>query len=220
VINSDQFQAQYPGYTLAGNTPATEILIKQKWVGEIRYKNLDDDPNITESDQTFLGTTNPDFIYGITSTLNFKGFDLYVLFQGVYGNMIYNQPAIRFYDIGGSRNLPVDALNRAWSLEHPDGDLPKLYEDYGREFKMSSLYYEDGSYLKLRTVTLGYTFRNIKGINNLRVYVSGNNLLTFTKYSGFDPEVNSFSSSPSIRGIDGGGYPQAKSVIFGVNFNL
>jgi TonB-linked SusC/RagA family outer membrane protein len=220
VIGSDQFQAAYPGYTLADNTPATELLIKQKWVGEIKYKNLDDDPNITENDQTFLGTTNPKFIYGITSTVNFKGFDLYVLVQGVQGNKIFNQPAFRFYDIGGSRNLPVDALNRAWSPENPDGDLPKLYEDYGREFKMSSIYYEDGSYLKLRTVTLGYTFRNIKGLNNLRVYVSGNNLLTFTKYKGFDPEVNSFNSTPSIRGIDGGGYPQARSFIFGVNFNF
>jgi TonB-linked SusC/RagA family outer membrane protein len=220
VIASEQFQAAYPGYSASDNTAATETVIKQKWVGEIRYKNLDDDPNITDKDQTYLGTTNPDFVYGITTTLSYKGFDLYVLLQGVYGNMIFNQPTLRFYDIGGSRNLPVDALNRAWSPENPNGDLPKLYEDYGRDFKMSSIYYEDGSYLKLRTVTLGYTFRNIKWINNLRLYVSGNNLLTFTKYSGFDPEVNSFNSSPSIRGIDGGGYPHARSVIFGANLNF
>ncbi|MDR1743398.1 MAG: TonB-dependent receptor [Dysgonamonadaceae bacterium] len=220
VINSEQFQAKYPGYSVSDNTAATEILIKQKWVGEIRYKNLDDDPNITEKDQTFLGTTNPDFIYGFTSSVNFKNFDLYVLLQGVYGNKIFNQPALRFYDIGGSRNLPVDALKRAWSPENPDGTLPKLYEDYGREFKMSSLYYENGSYCKIRSISLGYTFRNIKGLNNMRLYASGNNLFTFTKYSGFDPEVNSFNSSPSIRGIDGGGYPQARSFIFGLNFNF
>jgi TonB-linked SusC/RagA family outer membrane protein len=220
VINSAQFQKLYPGYSVNDSNSSVEAVIKQDWVGEIRYADCNDDDSITEADQTYLGTTNPKFVYGFATNMSFKGFDLYVQFQGVYGNMIFNQPAIRFMDIGGSRNLPVNILKRAWSPENPNGTLPKLYEDYGRTFRMNSLYYEDGSYLKLRTVTLGYTFRDIKYIGNLRLYVSGNNLLTFTKYSGFDPEVNSFSSSPSIRGIDGGGYPQARSVIFGVNLNF
>ncbi|GHV00350.1 SusC/RagA family TonB-linked outer membrane protein [Bacteroidia bacterium] len=220
VINSAQFQNLYPGYSLTDNTQATEMLIKQKWIGEIRYKDLDEDDSITEKDKTWLGNTNPKFIYGITTTLNYKGFDLYILMQGVYGNMILNQPAQRFYDSGSSRNTTVAALNRAWSPQNPSGDLPKLYEDYARTFRTSALYIEDGSYFKLRTVSLGYTFRNIKWVNLLRLYVSGNNLLTATKYSGFDPEVNSFDSSPSIRGIDAGGYPHARSFIFGVNVNF
>ena len=221
VINSAQFQDSYPNYSVTDNNAATERIIAQKWVGEIRYKDIaGDDNKITGDDQTYLGNTNPKFIYAFSTTVKYKDFDLYVLTQGVYGNKIFNLPAQRYYDIGNSRNLPVDVLNKAWSPENPNGTAPKLYEDYAREFKMNSLYVEDGSYFKVRTVTLGYTFKHLATGLNMRVYVSGNNLLTFTKYTGYDPEVNSFNSSPQIRGIDAGGYPQARSFIGGVNINF
>lgn len=221
VINSKQFQSQYAGYTVNDNVDATETVIKQKWIGEIRYKSLSDSGEITEADQVYLGTTNPKYTFGLTSTVTYRGFDLYLQLQGSYGNKILNQPSMRFYDLNGTRNVPVRILNKAWSPENPGGTAPKIWETYERDLKMSALFIEDGSYLKLRNVTLGYTFRSPwSGISNLRAYVTGTNLLTFTSYKGYDPEVNSFTSSPSIRGIDGGGYPHSRSIIFGVNITF
>lgn len=219
IIQSDQFQAQYPGYTVDSNETATEIIIKKKWLGEIRYKNLDDDPNITDKDQTFIGNTNPDFFYGIHTDLRISNFDISILLQGVYGNDIFNMNLLRFYDIGNSKNIPQDIYNRAWTPVS-GGTAPKNFYDAGRTIRFSRRYVEDGSYLKLRNVSLGYTCDKIKGINSVRFFVSGNNLLTFTKYSGYDPEVNSFGSDPSLRGIDSGGYPQAKTVMMGVNLTF
>ncbi|MDR0510066.1 MAG: TonB-dependent receptor [Rikenellaceae bacterium] len=222
VVNSAQFQKQYPGY-VAGSDPATELLIKQKWIGEFRYVDHDGDGEISAKDQVYLGTSNPKFTYGFNTSLSYKGFDLQILFQGVFGNKLYNQPSMSFYNFDGNRNMPVEYIKRSWSPENPDGYAPKFYQDFARTLRVNQLYIEDGSYLKLRSVTLGYTLPKFYGVNNLRVYVSGNNLLTFTKYSGFDPEVNSFDSygsSSAFRGIDGGGYPQARSFIFGVNLNF
>lgn len=126
---------------------------------------------------------------------------------------------LRFYDIGNSKNIPQDIYNRAWTPVS-GGTAPKNFYDAGRTIRFSRRYVEDGSYLKLRNVSLGYTCDKIKGINSVRFFVSGNNLLTFTKYSGYDPEVNSFGSDPSLRGIDSGGYPQAKTVMMGVNLTF
>lgn len=222
VINSAQFQKQYPGYTVDSNDSATETLINKKWLGEARYKDLDGDDEITDNDIDYLGTTNPKYTYGFNTSFSYKGFDLNVLFQGVYGNMILNQPLIRWCDIGNTRNIPVDILKRAWSPDNPNGTAPKLYDTSDdRTVRVSRRYFEDGSYLKLRSVSIGYTFNNpIKGIGSLRISLSGNNLLTWTDYSGYDPEVNSFGSDPQTRGIDSGAYPQSRSFIFGVNLTF
>ena len=109
----------------------------------------------------------------------------------------------------------------SWSNNKVNPTAPKIFDYSGRDIKFSRAYLEDGSYLKLRTVSLGYTFNKpFSFINSLRVSVVGNNLLTFTDYKGYDPEVNSFGSTPSLRGIDSGAYPQQKSIIFGLNVNF
>lgn len=217
IINSDQFQAQYPGYTVDSNVPATEIIIMKKWLGEIRYRNMDDDPNITDNDQTFIGNTNPDFFYGIHSDFKIFDFDLSILFQGVHGNDIFNMNLLRFYDIGNTKNIPKAIYDASWT-PFAGGTAPKNFYDNGRTVRFSRRYVEDGSYLKLRNVQIGYTLQDkIPYISSLRFYFSGNNLFTVTRYSGYDPEVNSFGSDPSLRGIDSGGYPQPRSFLFGVN---
>lgn len=220
VINSKQFQKTYPGYSVNDNDEATERIILQKWIGEIRYVDMDDSGDITDADQTFIGDVNPDFFYGFSFNLRYKGFDFSALFQGVQGNDIINIPSIRFNNLGGTMNVPKDVLDGAWTPEN-GGSNPKVLYDSGRKLLFSERFVEDGSYLKLRNISLSYTFvKPFKHIESIRATISGNNLLTFTKYSGFDPEVNAFGSSPSQRGVDAGGYPQSRDFTFnlGVTF--
>ncbi len=220
VIRSDQFQAQYPGYTVNDNNQATELIIMRKWLGEIRYKNLDDDPNITDDDRTYIGNTNPDFFYGLNMDFKLYNFDLSFLFQGVHGNDILNMNSLRFYDIGNSKNLPLEVYRESWTPES-GGTAPKNFYDNGRTIRFSRRYIEDGSYLKLRNIQLGYTIdKPFKGVSALRIYVAMNNVFTITDYSGYDPEVNSFGSDPALRGVDSGGYPQARSTVFGVGLTF
>lgn len=220
VINSKQFQTSYPGYSLSDNDEATERLINQKWIGEIKYSDIDDSGSITDADRTFIGDVNPDFFYGFSFDLNYKQLNLSVLFQGVSGNDIINMPNMRFHNLGDTRNVPKEILDNAWTSEK-GGTNPKIFYDSGRKLLFSRRFVEDGSYLKLRNISLSYTFtKPFKHVQSIKATLSGNNLLTFTKYSGFDPEVNAFGSSPSQRGVDAGGYPQSRTFSFnlGVTF--
>lgn len=220
VIASDQFQKKYPGYTTESNVEATELLIKQKWVGEVKIKDLDGNGSIGDEDQTYIGNVNPDFIYAFGMNFAYKGFDLSFLFNGVVGNDIINMASLRNNNVGQTRNLPKSILNNAW-VPGSNGKNPKVYTTNSRDLYFSRRYIEDGSYLKLRNVSLGYTHQKpFNGIGSIRVYVSMNNMLTFTKYSGYDPEVNSFGSKASARGVDAGGYPQSRQISFGINLTL
>lgn len=218
VINSHQFKTQYPDYKADGSDAVTEEIIRRDWVGEIKYKDKDGDGFITDNDQEWIGDANPDFYYGFNFDLNWKNLDISVLFQGVQGNDIFNMNALRFYDLGTTRNIPYYVYEQSWSVNQQTAVAPKIFYYTGRDLRFSRLYLDDGSYLKLRTVSIGYTFKNpLPHINSIRVNATGNNLLTFTKYKGYDPEVNSFGSTPSLRGIDAGAYPQQRSFTFGLN---
>ena len=220
VINSAQFQKVYPGYTVGSNTPATETLIKQKWVGEIRFKDLDNSGDISESDRDFIGDVNPDFIYSFNMNFTVKNFDFSFMVNSVKGNDIINMSSMRFNDIGQTRNILKSVYDNAWTPEN-GGTNAKIYTDSGRKLQFTRRFIEDGSYLKLRNVSIGYTIPNpIKGIVSLRAYFSTNNLLTLTNYSGYDPEVNAFGSDPSQRGVDAGGYPQSRESTFGVSLTF
>ena len=222
VIASKQFQTLYPDYAVTDSDNATEIIIRRDWIGEYRYKDIDDDGFITDKDQDWIGNANPRFFYGFNLDLNYRKFDFSILFQGVSGNDILNMNAFRYYNLGTTQNVPYDVYNASWSINKENPTARKIFYYSGRDLRFSRVYLEDGSYLKLRTVSLGYTFRfkNNKVIDSMRLSASGNNLLTFTEYSGYDPEVNSFGSNPSLRGIDSGAYPQQRSYIFGVNLTF
>ena len=151
---------------------------------------------------------------------NFKNFDASFLFNGVQGNDIINMPAMRFHDIGSSRNTLQSIYDNRWTAESY-GPNPKSYTDNSRLLRFSRRFVEDGSYLKLRNVTIGYSLNKpFKSVEMIRVYLSGNNLFTITNYKGYDPEVNAFGSTPSMRGVDAGGYPQAREFTFGVNLTF
>lgn len=218
VINSHQFKTQYPDYKADGSDAAAEEIIRRDWVGEIKYKDKDGDGFITDKDQEWIGDANPDFYYGFNLDLNWKNLDFSLLFQGVQGNDIFNMNALRFYDLGNTRNIPYYIYGQSWSVNPQTAVAPKIFYYSGRDVRFSRLYLDDGSYLKLRTLSIGYTFKNpLPHISSIRLNATGNNLLTFTKYKGYDPEVNSFGSTPSLRGIDSGAYPQQRSFTFGLN---
>lgn len=174
-----------------------------------------------------IGNPNPKFIAGITNTLSYKSFDLSFLFQGSYGNDIYNQNRVYIANMADPNNVSVDALNR-WTPTHTDTDFPRLVigdpnaNGYtGVNVRFSTRYVEDGSYLRLKNFTLGYsipgTALKASGVSLIRVYATGQNLLTFTNYKGYDPEVNADPMSNTSVGRDFGVYPQPRTFTLGVS---
>jgi TonB-linked SusC/RagA family outer membrane protein len=198
--------------------------------GDIKFKDLNGDGVINDQDRTFIGSPFPDFAFGIGANTSYKGFDLSLLFQGTQGNEIYN--ATRFWTQGMQRNFNYDenTLNR-WRSEANTGEglMPRgVQGDFNNNTRGSTRFLENGSYLRLRNITLGYNFGDIVrsrlgSMTNLRAYVTGTNLMTFTKYTGYDPEVgreNAASGNNYTRGLDPGLYPLAKSIIFGVQLGF
>jgi hypothetical protein len=169
-------------------------------------------------DRTVIGDPHPDFIFGFTNTFTYWKFDLNIFFQGSVGNDIYNATRIDLEGMFDSKNQSVEVLNR-WTPENPNTDIPKAANM--ENVVSSTRFVEDGSYVRLKQVTLSYKILDnnpkVKAIKQFSVYVTGNNLLTFTKYSGFDPEVNAYGNRATEIGIDYGTYPQCLGVIFGLN---
>ncbi len=182
--------------------------------GDFRWQDLNGDGAITAADRTFLGNPIPKFTFAYTLNLQYKNFDFMTLFQGVAGNKIYQ--GLRILDIADS-NYQTSALGR-WTGEGTSNTYPRLtLDDTNRNFSNpSDFYLEDGDYLRMKLIQIGYSIPT-KIISKLRiektrVYVTGENLVTFTKYSGYDPEISG--------GIDRGFYPQARSFMFGINMQF
>lgn len=180
---------------------------------------------IDDNDRQIIGDPNPDFTFGISNTFSYKNFDLNVFFQGAVGGDIYNLTAIQLYN--GDSNGVTDVLN-SWSPENTDTDIPRAAVR-GRE--RSSRFVEDGSYVRLKNIALGYSLPNSLlesvGISSVRLSISAQNLLTFTNYSGLDPEVSYFGSGGESRGDDNviighdfGNYPNLRSITMGLNLKF
>ncbi len=212
-------QADITGHATEGSlgiTPGNAL-------GHVMYKDLNGDGTIDENDKTYLGSPIPKFTYGYNINLNYKNFDLGIFLQGSYGGKIFNYAKVsqefpNALGNGGFGGLTVGALN-TWSPSNPNGTLPIFSQDGVNDISPSSFFIESGSYLRIKTAQVGYTFTKIKGIRRLRVYAQGYNLLTITKYSGMDPEVN--DGNPTDLGIDyGTAYPISQKFVFGVNMGL
>ena len=192
--------------------------------GDIRFRDLNGDGVINDDDRTFIGNPFPDFTYGINGSVAYRGLDLRVLLQGVSGNELFK--AYEFYTRGsGIFNLEEEALNR-WTGPGTSNDVPRLtVNDPNQNTRISDRYIQDGSYLRLKNVTLGYTipdrlFNAIgASVRKARVYVSGQNLLTFTGYDGLDPEIGE-RNGVLDRGIDRGVFPQARTFTVGLDFQF
>jgi hypothetical protein len=200
------------GYVSEGVDPAT---------GDIKYKDVNQDGIFSTADRTVIGDPNPDFIFGFTNDLVYKRWNLNIFFQGSVGNDIYNATRIDLEGMFDSKNQSTVVMDR-WTPENTDTDIPRAVGGGNVDnVRNSTRFIEDGSYLRLKSVTLSYNILDnnpkFKAINKLTVYCTGQNLLTLTGYSGFDPEVNAFGNSATELGIDYGTYPQSINVIFGLS---
>ena len=215
IVNVGLPLGSFYGYVSDGVNPAT---------GDLIYKDVNNNGIFDTRDRIVMGDGEPDFIFGLTNDLTYKRFDLNMFFQGSYGNDIFNATRIDLEGMFDSKNQSVAVLNR-WTPDNTDTDIPRaIGKGKVDNVRNSTRFIEDGSYVRLKSVTLSYKAidrsQKIKAIEELTVYVTGQNLLTLTKYSGFDPEVNAFGNSATELGIDYGTYPQARSVIVGLNVNF
>ena len=189
-------------------------------VGEIRYKDLNGDGVIDSNDQQIIGNVNPKFLFGVTNTFNYKGLDLTVFFQGSVGNDILNYTRAISDNLGSTRsnNITQRAYDNRWTPENPSGTGRKAVYADAVPLLFSNRFVENGTYVRLKNVTLGYNFDfKSYGIRSARLYVSVTNLVTFTKYTGYDPEVNAYGQNSALRGVDLGNYPTARNFSAGVN---
>jgi TonB-linked SusC/RagA family outer membrane protein len=197
--------------------------------GDLKFKDLNGDGKIDNADRTYIGSFIPKFTYSLNVGANYKNFGLSVFFQGVQGNKIYNalrattEGMVRFFNAG------TQVLN-AWTPTNTNTNIPRaVSSDPNQNARPSTRFLEDGSYLRLKNIMLSYTIPDkslhslTKGIvSNFRIYVSAQNILTFTKYTGYDPEVGNRApgSSSLTNGIDYAVYPQPKVYQIGINANF
>lgn len=190
--------------------------------GVVKYKDQDGDGIITTNDRTVIGNAMPKWYGGITNTFNYKGIDFSFMFQFNYGNDIYN--ATRLYATqsrSGRRNMLAEVADR-WSPTNASNKVPS--QDGYIVNDVYSRFIEDGSFLRLKNITLGYTLphkwtRKFHA-SKLRIYATGQNLFCISGYSGYDPEVNSASSNPMTPGLDWGAYPKSRVFTFGIDLQF
>lgn len=172
--------------------------------GEFRYVDVDGSGTVDESDRTIIGDPNPDFLASLALDVSWKNLDASIFFNGVFGNDVINTQ--RF---GQPSNIPF-----RWTKDNPNNDYPRLRDD--RQTKFSDWWIEDGSFVRIQTVSIGYTLplrKNVKFMDSVRFYLNIDNLYTFTKFTGYDPEV-------SALGIYSGGYPRLRKWTFGIDVNF
>ncbi|MEL6924196.1 MAG: hypothetical protein AAFO94_09120, partial [Bacteroidota bacterium] len=188
----------------------------------LRLKDLNGDGVIDDDDLGNIGSPHPDFTGGLNAGVNFGDFDITMFWIFSVGNEIYNYNKLfevfRFFNT----NVRKDLLDRAFDPDtNPNGDIPLINEDDIFSENSTDFYVEDGSYARMRTLQLGYTLNSELcqkiGLENARIYLQGQNLLTFTKYSGIDPALSSFRRGDQRRGFDYGNYPQSKIIQFGIS---
>ncbi|MBQ9427036.1 MAG: TonB-dependent receptor [Paludibacteraceae bacterium] len=198
------------GYKEEGIDPAT---------GEIVYADLNGDGVVTEADRTIIGNTNPDFTYSLTSRLSWKGLSLNFMLQGSHGNDIfnYNLTDITMSNIG---NITKTAYEGRWTPETATtATWPKPTAGYTRTWLVSDRYVEDGSFLKIKYITLSYDWNNpAKWLQKINFNFTVNNVWTFTRYSWFEPDVNAAGTNPACPGVDSYSYPSARTYSLGINF--
>jgi TonB-linked SusC/RagA family outer membrane protein len=185
--------------------------------GDIRFLDLNNDGVINDNDRTFIGNPFPAFVYALNNSLYYKDFDLSIFLQGVHGNKVYNANLIYFEAMSAAQNQFVSVLNR-WQGEGTSNSVPRaVLGDPNKNARSSTRFIEDGSYLRIKDVTLGYTFpqRLSKKIalDNLRVYFEAKNLLTLSNYSGFDPEVG-------LNGFELGVNTVTRALLFGIDIKF
>ncbi|MEO9802784.1 MAG: TonB-dependent receptor [Reichenbachiella sp.] len=215
VIESDgifQSDDEAANYTHADGTRVQPNAV----AGDLKFIDANGDGTINDQDRVYKGNAFPDFSYGVNANFNYKNFDLSVFFQGVSGANVYSSYKNVSFNAGQNLFNRDSRILDAWSPTNTGSDIPRLTKQNGSTNfdTVSDWYLQDASYLRLKNITLGYRLPaeilEKVNISNLRLYVTGQNLLTLTGYDGLDPEVGGL-------GVDNGRYPASRSVVFGLN---
>lgn len=226
ILRVGQPVGSFYGYVFDGiwqtGDNITDSHMKTATPGNPRYVDVNGDKNFTDADRTIIGNPNPDFIFGLTNNFKYKNLDVSVFIQGSQGNDIFNASRLLLESGQGGRNQLAETVDR-WTPTNPSNRYPKAVG--AQRILQSTVYIEDGSYVRLKNLTIGYTLplekMGAKWSKRIRAYVSGNNFLTITKYTGFDPEVNTTGQNDVTNfGIDNNGYPIAKSFLFGLQVSF
>ena len=203
--------SKFWGYIDHGVDPETGMMI---------YEDRNNDGKINGSDKTYIGDANPLFTAGMTNTISWKGLSLSFLMTASVGNDIYNASRIETEGMYTGANQVKKVLRR-WRVPGQKTDVPKANEVYN--LKSSTRWIEDGSYLKIKNITLSYDITSpaLKraNISKIQPYITLDNMITFTNYSGYDPEMSQYTSATNM-GIDWGTFPCVKTILFGVNFEF
>ncbi len=191
------------------------------WLGDVRFKDINNDKKIDAGDITFIGSPLPKFTYGFTNTFQYKDFDFSVFLQGSYGAKIFNFLRWQTEKMDNAYYNQTKAVMNRYTETNTGGSLPRFTNTNVNNVYMSDRYVEDGSYLRIQNITFGYKLpKNLISkakITSLRFYVAVQNLKTFTQYSGYDPEIGAFNNSIKLMNVDMGHYPNPRSVTAGIN---
>lgn len=238
--NNNNFILDEDGNKLTVALPKDKAIgVNGIWVGDFIFEDKNKDGKIDEQDRDFIGNPEPKFILGLNNYFSYKGFDLNIFLHAVYGNKIYNQLRKDFTNpMNNSGMLKettgialIETIDVAGSdqdianvrVANPNASIQRItVSDANDNSRMSNRFIEDGSYLRLKNLSLGYTFPQALlkkyQIENLRLYINIQNLFTWTKYSGYDPEIGAYNQNVLLRGIDYARYPSQRIYTLGLNF--
>ncbi|QHS57899.1 TonB-dependent receptor [Mucilaginibacter sp. 14171R-50] len=191
------------------------------WLGDIRYKDLDGNGIINDKDARVIGDPNPKFTYGFTNTFSYKGVDLSVFLYGSYGGQIFNYTRRQTEAMSNSNNNQLVTVLNRYTDTNTETNMPRYNQWTNNNTRISDRYIESGSYLRIQNVALGYNLpKSIMSklkIASVRLYASVQNLYTFTKYTGYDPELGAINSTVGFMNVDNGHYPIPRTFTFGTN---
>ncbi|WP_338407834.1 TonB-dependent receptor [uncultured Flavobacterium sp.] len=220
IAKEGQPLGTFYGYVSEGVDPAT---------GNIKYKDIDASGDLSDGDKTIIGNANPKYTFGLANDFKYKNWSFNIFFQGVQGNDIFNATRIDTEGMYNANNQLTTVLNR-WTTAGQITDMPRADFAGTNNVLVSSRYVENGSYVRLKSLTLGYSLpENLVSklsMSKVRFYLTAENLFTWTKYSGLDPELSIYgrSNDNSLKniapGIDYGTYPQTRDIIFGLNLSF
>ena len=191
--------------------------------GDIKYQDINGDGKVDGNDQTILGSPFPNFIYGINSNTNYKGLSLNIFLQGVAGVKVFNSNDFNIANSTTRLSNQLEEVNDRWTKENPNPNA-KYPRASTKQLLVSDRFVQAADFLRLKNIVLSYNLPvsklNWNWLEGLKIYISGQNLLTFTDYHGFDPEVSQTGSNSLIKGLDRGSYPANKTIILGLNLSI
>ncbi|WP_181899441.1 SusC/RagA family TonB-linked outer membrane protein [Flagellimonas nanhaiensis] len=198
--------------------------VGRTWLGDIKFQDVNGDGVVDGNDRTEIGNPHPDFTFSMQNNFSYKGFNLGIFLQGSYGNEIFNAINRSLTGTNLTFRNQLDSVLDYWTPANPDATHPRYTLNQTPNIFISDRYIEDGSYLRIQNVRLGYTFPSKllekTFFSSLNVYGSVQNLYTFTNYSGYDPDVGSLGQNPILAGIDNGRYPLPRTFTFGVDVSF